>query len=106
MNNKFENGILTIFLEGNIDSNNAEQVGNEIDEVRNGNPDGSLVLDLESLKYISSAGLRQVLRLKKKEKDLKLINVSSDVYEIFDMTGFTEMMDIEKGFRKMSVDGC
>ena len=106
MNNKFENNVLTIYLEGSIDSNNAEEVGNDIDQTRSEHPDGDLVLDLENLRYISSAGLRQVLRLKKKEKNIKLINVSSDVYEIFDMTGFTEMMDIEKGYRKMSVDGC
>ena len=106
MNSKFENDVLTIYLEGSIDSNNAEQVGNEIDAVRNENPNGGFVLDLENLRYISSAGLRQILRLKKKERDIKLVNVSSDVYEIFDMTGFTEMMDIEKGFRKMSVEGC
>lgn len=106
MENKFENGVLTIYLSGNVDSNNAEQVGAEIDEIRAANPEGSLVLDLENLKYISSAGLRQILRLKKKEKDYKIINVSSEIYEIFDMTGFAEMMDIQKAYRKMSVDGC
>lgn len=106
MNSKFENNVLTIFLEGNVDTSNAEQVGQEIDKIRLANPDGALVLDLENLKYISSAGLRQILRLKKKEKDYKIINCSSEIYEIFDMTGFAEMMDIEKGYRKMSVDGC
>ena len=106
MKSKFENGVLTIYLEGNVDSNNAEQVGAEIDEIRTTNPEGSLVLDLEELKYISSAGLRQILRLKKKEKDYKIINVTSEIYEIFDMTGFAEMMDIQKGYRKVSVEGC
>ena len=106
MNSKFENGVLTIFLEGNVDTNNAEQVGADIDLIRSKNPDGALILDLENLKYISSAGLRQILRLKKKEKDYKLINCSSEIYDIFDMTGFAEMMDIEKAYRKMSVDGC
>lgn len=106
MNYNFENNVLTIFLGGNIDSNNAESVGEEIDKIRQENPNGKLVLDLEELKYISSAGLRQVLRLKKKEKDLSLINVSSDIYEVFDMTGFSEMMDIQKAYRKFSVDGC
>ena len=65
MESKFENGVLTIYLEGNVDTSNAEQVGQEIDEIRASNPDGKLVLDLEKLKYISSAGLRQILRLKK-----------------------------------------
>ena len=106
MNSKFENNTLTVYLEGNVDTTNAEQVGQEIDGIRTQYPDGALVLDLENLKYISSAGLRQILRLKKKEKDYKIINCSSEIYEIFDMTGFAEMMDIEKGYRKMSVDGC
>lgn len=106
MNYKFENDVLTIYPTGNIDSNNAESVGEEIDNIRTQNPSGKMVLDLDELKYISSAGLRQVLRLKKKEKDISLINVSADIYEVFDMTGFTEMMDIQKAYRKFSVDGC
>ena len=106
MNSKFENNELTIFLEGNVDTSNAEQVGKDIDSIRAQYPDGGLVLDLENLKYISSAGLRQILRLKKKEKDYKIINCSSEIYDIFDMTGFAEMMDIQKAYRKMSVDGC
>jgi len=106
MNSKFENNALTIFLEGNVDTTNAEAVGKEIDEIRAQYPEGGLVLDLDQLKYISSAGLRQILRLKKKEKDYKIINCSSEIYEIFDMTGFAEMMDIEKAYRKMSVEGC
>lgn len=106
MDFKFENDTLTIFLEERVDSNNADQVGNEIDEIRTQNPNGAFVLDLEKTQYLSSAGLRQVLRLKKKEKDFKVINACSEVYEIFDMTGFTEMIDIEKAFRKFSVEGC
>ena len=106
MNSKFENDVLTISLEGNIDTTNAEMVGKEIDEIRTQNPNGKFVLDMENLKYISSAGLRQILRLKKKEPEFKIINCSSEIYEIFEMTGFAEMMDIEKGYRHMSVDGC
>ena len=106
MNNKFENGVLTVYPEGNIDSNNAEEFGRELEAIRNENPSGSLVLDLDELRYISSAGLRQILRLRKKEKSLKLINVSSEIYEIFDMTGFSEMMEIEKAYRRFSVEGC
>lgn len=106
MNSTFENNTLTIFLEGNVDTSNAEAVGAEIDTIRATNPDGNFVLDLENLKYISSAGLRQILRLKKKEATFRIINCPSEVYEIFDMTGFAEMMDIEKAYRKMSVEGC
>lgn len=106
MKSKFENGILTVYLEGSIDSNNAESVGKQLESIRSENASGSLVLDLEQLKYISSAGLRQILRLRKKEKNLKLINVSSEIYEIFEMTGFSEMMEIEKAYRRFSVEGC
>ena len=65
-----------------------------------------LTLDATDLKYISSAGLRIILRLRKEMKDLKIINVQPEVYEIFDMTGFTEMVDIQKAYRVISVEGC
>ncbi len=107
MENKFENNELTIYLEGNVDTSNAEQVGKQIDEIRASYPNGKMILDMEKLAYISSAGLRQILRLKKAEKgNFKIINCSNDVYEIFSMTGFAEMMDIEKGYRHLSVEGC
>ena len=106
MKNTFENNTLTIFPEGNIDTANAEAVGKQIETIRASHPEGQLVLDLDELKYISSAGLRQILKLKKKENDLKIINCSPEIYEIFEMTGFSEMMDIQKGYRKMSVEGC
>ncbi len=96
---------LTVTVSGRIDSANAASVEQNIQEAV-GDYSGALVLDAEPLQYISSAGLRVVLRLKKKFPDTKIINVSSDVYEIFDMTGFTEMMDISKAYRKLSVEGC
>lgn len=102
----FKDNTLFIKLGERLETSNAEATENEINEVRAQNPLGNVVLDAENLKYISSAGLRVILRLKKKEKDLKIINVSIEVYEIFDMTGFSEMITIEKAFRKMSVDGC
>lgn len=106
MNNNLENGTLTIFAEGRIDSNNAELVGNQIQAVREANEHDRLVLDFEDVEYISSAGLRQILKLKKSEKDFSIVNASAEIYDIFDMTGFTEMMDIQKAYRKFSVDGC
>ena len=99
------NNILTVALNGRIDSTNAGEAEKEIAAVTNGFT-GELVLDAGNLAYLSSAGLRVVLRLKKANKTTRIVNVSSDVYEIFDMTGFTEMMDISKAYRKLSVDGC
>ena len=102
---KEENNVLTVALNGRIDSANAAEAEKEITAFTDGFT-GELVLDAEKLTYISSAGLRVILRLKKANGTTKIVNVSSDVYEIFDMTGFTEMMDISKAYRKISIDGC
>ena len=102
---KEESNVLTIALNGRIDSANAAEAEKEIAAAAEGFT-GELVLDAENLTYVSSAGLRVILRLKKANKTTRIVNVSSDVYEIFDMTGFTEMMDISKAYRKVSIDGC
>lgn len=103
---KNDSGVLTIFAKGRIDSSVAPAVEAEVDAVRAENPHSAIVFDVEQLEYISSAGLRMVLRLRKSEPTLKVINASSDVYDVFEMTGFTEMMPVEKAYRKISVDGC
>ena len=96
---------MTVFLDGRIDSSNAATAETEISKALSGFS-GAVVLDAAKLSYISSAGLRVILRLKKAYADIKIINATTDVYEIFDMTGFTEMMDISKAYREISVDGC
>ena len=98
--------LLTVYLKGHIDSANAGQVEKEIQQVRAQSEADELLLDAEQLEYISSAGLRVILRLRKKLPDLKIINVSPEVYEIFDMTGFTEMMEVQKAYRCIDVEGC
>ena len=58
-----------------------------------------LTLDMNALEYISSAGLRVLLSLQKKMNkvgSMKLIGVSDAVMEVFEMTGFTEILSIEK----------
>lgn len=106
MNYKNEDKTLTVLLSGRIDSSNADAVEKEISEIREQNAHDIMILDADGLEYISSAGLRVVLRLKKSEPSLCLINVNSEVYEIFEMTGFTEMMDIKKAFRRISLEGA
>jgi uncharacterized protein (TIGR02172 family) len=92
-------------LAGRIDSTNAADAEKEITEALDGFT-GDPVLDAQALEYISSAGLRVVLRLKKAHDGLKIVNCSPEVYDIFEMTGFTEMMEIAKAYRKLSVEGC
>ena len=106
MNATMENGILKAALSGHIDSGNAPAVESELMALREREPHDGMVLDLKGLTYISSAGLRVVLRLRKLEPQFKLVNVSAEVYEILDMTGFTEMMTVEKAYRELSVEGC
>lgn len=101
-----KDNLLVIKLDGYIDSANAGEVENKINDIRAANPSDKIEIDCEKLKYISSAGLRIVLRIKKAVCDTSIINVSPEVYEIFDMTGFTEMMDVRKAFRVISVEGC
>lgn len=95
-----------VYLKGRVDSSNAPNVEAEIfslGEALKGKP---VVLDVENLEYISSAGLRIILKLLKENSALKIVNASSETYDIFEMTGFTEMVQVEKAYRKLSVDGC
>ena len=106
INYKMDGDHLIIDLMGHIDSANAAAVEKEINETMDREAPAKITLDATDLKYISSAGLRIILRLRKEMKDLKIINVQPEVYEIFDMTGFTEMVDIQKAYRVISVEGC
>ncbi len=101
---KQEGTKLTIIPHGSISSGNAAEVEAEVKE-HLGNPE-SIVIDATDLEYISSAGLRIILRLKKAVDDLTLINVAPEVYDVFEVTGFSEMMKVQKAFRKLSVAGC
>ena len=98
--------IIYISLEGRIDASNAADVEKEINEIRKANEGMHTVLDADNLEYISSAGLRIMLRLRKEEPKLAIINVSPEVYGVFEMTGFTEMITIEKTYRRIDVEGC
>lgn len=102
---KTSGGVLTIALSGQINSSNADAVEKAIAALRENGAD-NIILDAEKLEYISSAGLRIILRLSNDTRELKVINASAPVYEVFEMTGFTEMLTVEKAYRRLSVDGC
>ena len=97
---------LTIELSGRIDSGNSAAVEKDVFEKLEGKDITSLILDASGLEYISSAGLRVILHIRKQYEDLRITDVNNEVYDIFEMTGFTEMMPIEKAYRKVSVEGC
>ena len=103
---RLDKDILYIAVEGRIDASNAAAAEEKIFSIKNNNPGKHTVVDADKLEYISSAGLRVILRLRKEEPKLAIINVASDVYEVFDMTGFTDMVTVEKAYQRMSVEGC
>lgn len=98
--------ILYISLTGRIDASNASLVQEKVWNIRNENQGKHTVIDADKLDYISSAGLRMILKLRKEEPGLAIINTSPGVYEILDMTGFTDMVTIEKAYPQMSIEGC
>ena len=92
-----ENDSAVFVLAGRLDTTTASeleaQVKPELDRVT------SLTLDLKELDYISSAGLRVLLSLQKrmsKQGGMKVLNVNDTVYEIFEVTGFSDILDIER----------
>ena len=103
---RLDKNILYISIEGRIDASNASEAEEKIFTIKKENPEKHVVLDADKLEYVSSAGLRVILRLRKEAPKLAIINVNSSVYEVFDMTGFTEMVTIEKAYPRMSVEGC
>ena len=96
INKENNNGELNVKIEGRIDTTTAPALETEF----KGSFDGceSLVLDFEKVEYISSAGLRVLLSSQKvmsKKGGMKLINVSEDIMEIFEVTGFSDILTIE-----------
>ena len=102
MNKQLQEGTLTLFLEGEINSNNSEAIGAEIDKAIEGETFSKLVFDFKNVVYVSSAGLRIILRFKQKYA-LSLVIVSVEVYDVFQMTGFTSIMPISKILRVVNV---
>ena len=93
---KAEGSKLTVFLEGRIDTTTAPSLDDEL----NASLDGveELVIDFEKLDYISSAGLRVLLSAQKtmnKQGKMIVKNASEEVMEIFEVTGFSDILTIE-----------
>ena len=88
------NGILTVALDGRLDTTTAPELEKCFAENYDGT--GSIVIDCEKLAYISSAGLRVLLGAQKKTKGaMKLVHVCELVMEVFEMTGFADILVIE-----------
>ena len=103
---EIKNDLLVIKLVGRIDASNANEAEEKINTIIQESSVKDFIIDAEELEYISSAGLRVLLRLRKTVKELTVINVSNEIYNILDMTGFVELLTVKKAFRKLSGEGC
>ncbi len=93
---KHDDAFDTVTLVGRLDTMTAPELESFISNELSG--DENLVLDLEGLEYISSAGLRVILKLQKlknKSGSLKLVHVGEIVMEVLEITGFTDILTIE-----------
>lgn len=87
---------LTVSLEGRLDTTTSPDFENELKESLEGVK--TLVFDFEKLEYISSAGLRVMLSAQKimnKQGEMTIKNASDDVLEVFEITGFIDILNIE-----------
>lgn len=100
INKAISNQNVIITLKGRLDTMTAPQLDDEaknidFDEVE------TVTLNLKDLEYISSSGLRVILalykNLKSKGGDLKIVNVSNTIMELFSMTGMSDYLDIKQG---------
>ena len=98
----------TLFLPfvGELNSVNADQVEREIFDTLKKNTFTNLVLDFSKLTYVSSAGLRVVLKLKQKYSKVTIIEACLPVYDVLSMTGFTDIMEVHKALVKIDVSGA
>jgi len=90
------NGAAEFKLEGRLDTVTAPELEKELKEALDGVT--SLTLDFEKLEYISSAGLRVLLAAQKtmtKQGSMKLVHVNDTIMEIFEVTGFSDILTIE-----------
>ncbi len=93
---KTDGGALQVALEGRLDTVTSPQLENELKNALDGAD--ALVLDMQALEYISSAGLRVLLsaqKLMSSKGGMKLLHVNDTIMEIFEVTGFSDILTIE-----------
>ena len=98
MKTQVEGNYIVAFPEDRINSDNARQIEQELNDVLEQNPGKELAIYAQDLDYVSSAGLRVLLSAQKimnKQGSMTITNVSSEIMEIFDVTGFCDILTIK-----------
>lgn len=93
---KMEGTDITLKISGRLDTTTAPELESELDSFIS--EAKALVFDMNELEYISSAGLRVILKAQKimnTQGSMKLIGVNESVLEVFEITGFTDILTIE-----------
>ena len=106
MKSRLNNGIMTLFFVGELNSLTSPKIEKEILEVIGKEKFETLILDFDDVTYLSSAGLRVVLKLKQNYADTRIINASLDVYNVLSMTGFASMMKVSKKLLTIDVSNA
>ena len=105
-NYDLNNGALSVSLEGRLDTEAAVRFDAELATICQENPHESVIFDAEKLQYVASSGLRTILKMAKTKKNFSIINVIPSVYSVFEMTGFSRIINIKKALRKIDLDKC
>ena len=87
---------VTLIVSGRLDTQTAPELENELDSVLSGIKE--LIFDMTNLEYVSSAGLRVILKAQKAmnmQGSMKLTGVNDSIMEVFDITGFLDILTIE-----------
>ena len=87
---------VTLIVSGRLDTQTAPALENELDAVLSGIKE--LTFDMSDLEYVSSAGLRVILKAQKvmnSQGSMKLTGVNDSIMEVFDITGFLDILTIE-----------
>lgn len=90
-----DDGALTVRVTGHLDINSSPELERAIEPELDGVTD--LTVDLANVDYVSSMGLRLLLSWQKrmfKQGSMRVVNVSEEVRDLFDQTGFTDILDI------------
>ena len=93
---KINGEAVTLIVSGRLDTQTAPELENELDNVLSGLKE--LIFDMTNLEYVSSAGLRVILKAQKAmnaQGSMKLTGVNDSIMEVFDITGFLDILTIE-----------
>lgn len=103
---KESGGSLVVLLEGRIDSGNAHEIEDTLLAFASKHPSTPIELDFSRLEYVSSAGLRIIVRLLKRHAaGVRITNANREVYDVLETTGISTLLSVSRRPRELSLEG-